>query len=372
MINSTMLLPATRARAERYVEIAGTIQITTHLAAPRPNLEETFSVVCVVGLGRWQIQEDYCHDAVISFTYDGTNVYQSTRLLKPADSTETASVIQQTIGTKFQMLPFEAAKATTTIGIADTAGGHPIGDQGGTLPWLAFCSGPFLKRQGRVIPLPIAVLRHAPDAFAYSDETTTFPDELGLPRVVNLYTSKTLFRESVTNSLFEGNHRAEVWQAATARIQDGLLKFRYAVTESTNLDGWDLPLAFEFVQNRSNREGNWGVEFSGYGKTTSIRNVSTPADLPFQTGSHQTIIDYRFRDAAKAVHSLIYPYTNGIPPTTNDPSLQKKFREFLRRVPPDPSVIRRRARLLLITLVLVLAVFPVSVMIRKSRNVDKP
>jgi hypothetical protein len=62
-----------------------------------------------------------------------------------------------------------------------SADGHPMGHFGVNIPWVAFCSGTDLKREGRMIPLPAAVLRHCSDPFAYSDVTTTFDDGLGLP-----------------------------------------------------------------------------------------------------------------------------------------------------------------------------------------------
>src|SRR6266542_3725934 len=76
---------------------------------------------------------------------------------------------------------------------------YPLGHFGVNLPWLAFCSGTYLKREGRLIPLPAALLRHCPDRFAYTDVATTFDDELGLPKSIDLLSSQALFLKSHTD-----------------------------------------------------------------------------------------------------------------------------------------------------------------------------
>ena len=62
--------------------------------------------------------------------------------------------------------------------------------------WLAFCSGEYLKRLRRLIPLPVDMLRHTRDRYGYTDQTVTFADDNGLPQKVELFTSRSLMEAS--------------------------------------------------------------------------------------------------------------------------------------------------------------------------------
>ena len=164
----------------------------------------------------------------------------------------------------------------------EARGGHPMGHCGVNIPWQAFCSGTYLKRQGRTIPLPAAVLRHCPDRFAYTDVTTTFEDESGLPRSMDLLSSKDLFLKSHTD--WDKEHsfgdRYKEWKEKTVlKIQDGVLVFHYAVLESTNMLGRNFPTKFEFFQSgrQYEQDGNWFCQ--GTGRVKSIRPSLKPPAL---------------------------------------------------------------------------------------------
>jgi hypothetical protein len=156
----------------------------------------------------------------------------------------------------------------------ESSDGLPLGDFGVNLPWLAFCSGSYLKRHGRIIALPGAILRHCPDRFAYTDVTTTFADELGLPRSLDLFSSHTDYLKSHTDwdeeQLF-GDRYTEWNQKTASKIQDGILVFHYAVLESTNLVGSNFPTRFQFFQTGrpTEQDGNWFRQ--GTGRVVSIR-----------------------------------------------------------------------------------------------------
>ena len=158
--------------------------------------------------------------------------------------------------------------------------GHPMGHFGVNIPWLAFCSGTYLKREGRMIPLPAAVLRHCPDRFAYTDITTTFNDESGLPKSVDLFSSRSLFLKSHTDwdkELSFGDRYTEWNQKTTLEIEDGVLVFHYAVLESTNLLGRTFPTKFEFFQTgrQYEQDGNWFCQ--GRGRVRAIRSSTKPS-----------------------------------------------------------------------------------------------
>ena len=115
------------------------------------------------------------------------------------------------------------------------------------LPWFAFCSGPYLKRPGRSVPLPAPAANRA--AFGFRDETKVFTDSLGLPERVDLFTSK---RQT---------------------------KCEYRVQQSTNVLGWNFPSAFTVLQNEPDQFDQWHRQLTATGRVTVIRPAASP-DLP--------------------------------------------------------------------------------------------
>ena len=83
------------------------------------------------------------------------------------------------------------------------------------ISWLAFCSGSFLKSEGRRIQLPFPTQIKEADC---SDRTQVFNDELGLPERVEVYR------------------------------EDKDLVFLYAVGQSTNFASWNIPVRFDVMQ----------------------------------------------------------------------------------------------------------------------------
>lgn len=296
-------MPIQRGAAQ-FVKIAAEIEVigyrsgdTNAQAAAKPR---TISSVCITGPNKWRIEDDFVQGGEEKWFFDGTNVYD--RLLN-------------------------------TIYIWPSRDGLPLGTAGENMPWLAFCSGAYLKREGRIIPLPLDILRHTRDRFAYSDKTTTFDDELGLPRTVDLFTSRSLFQASEDDFDKEysfGDRYTEGTKKTAASLQEGVLTFHYAVTESTNFLGHNLPTKFEFYQNGRRYEQNGDFFSSGTGRVKSISSSTEPQGV-FEPGTQQTIVDGRFRDAADRVVSLIYTTTNGLASPTNDPFLQAKFKAHMEK-----------------------------------------
>jgi hypothetical protein len=144
---------------------------------------------------------DYLRGAESAWLFDGTNVFEAIHVVAPT-SERTSHDVQTRFG--LAVVPFEVARSNLTVNVRPSRDGHPRGYLGVNLPWLAFCSDAYLKQPSRIVPLPDAILRHAPDGFAYSDKTQSFDDEFGLPRTVELFTSKSLYQTSVQREDFAG------------------------------------------------------------------------------------------------------------------------------------------------------------------------
>ena len=214
-----VLLPIEH-QAAQFVEISAEVETfgyrlgdTNSIVRAKP---KTVHVVCITWSNEWYIENDFQERQ--KWLLDGTNVMCRTWSLAARGTSEEGN---SKIGNE----------------VWKSSDGHPLGHFGVNIPWLAFCSGTYLKRPGRLIPLPAAVLRHCPDRFAYTDVTTKFDDDLGLPRSLDLFSSQALFLKSHTDwdrELSFGDRYAE-WNKKTAlKIQEGVLVFHYAFLESTN------------------------------------------------------------------------------------------------------------------------------------------
>jgi len=323
--------------AQRYVEISAEIELfawrgeeTNGAANAKPRI---ISVVCIMGTNEWRIEHDFLRGGEEKYFFDGTNVYESIHITTPVP-TELKDKISTVSG--LATAAYDVAKSNLTINIWPSHDGHPLGDKAANIPWLAFCSGPYLKRNVRLIPLPVDNLHHTPDRFAYSDKTETFEDEFGLPRTVDLFTSKSLYQTSANDfykEWFSDGRFAESTKSVVPNLEEGVLMFHYAVTESTNLLGWSFPLKFEFFQKGREyvQNGNWFHR--GTGRVKSIRPSAKPGNL-FVPTMQQTIVDWRFRDATKSVHAITYTSTNAFAAPTNDPVLKERFIKRVERAPP--------------------------------------
>ena len=320
---------------QRFVEISAEIdsiawrgEDTNGAASAEPRI---ISLVCITGTNEWRIDHDFIGNAEEKWFFDGTNVYNSTRITKPV-SEETRTKMAKAGGPV--AVPFELAKSNLTIRVWESRDGHPLGDKAANIAWLAFCSGPYLKREGRLVPLPVDTLHYTPDRFAYADKTKTFADEFGLPRLVELFTSKSLFQASVEDFYqehFTTGRYAEWTKSVVTGLEEGVLMFHYEVTESTNLLGWNFPLRFEFFQKGRKHIQNGDWFHRGIGRVKSIRTASKPENL-FVPSMQQTIVDWRFRDEASQVNAIIYESTNAFVAPTNDPALQEKFAAHVKRM----------------------------------------
>ncbi len=275
-----------------------------------------FSAVCTTGTNEWRIDLSFGQGEKQELCFDGTNVYYNNI--------------------------FPSGNSRVTISSRPSYIGCPLGMTMHNMPWLAFCSGNYLKRERRLIPMPVpkmVFVKTSPDSLAYSDRTLAFPDDLGLPQTVDMFASDSLFSASVTNGVFQGTPDVELWKRGSTGFKwdfpDGALGFHYAATMSTNFLGWNIPVAFEWFRNDF-EHGALVPRMGGKGRVTSIIASRKPASV-IEPGV--TILDYRFHDAGLlSIYdgAIEYTATNSYAAPTNDPVLQKKLAERLARVKRGP------------------------------------
>jgi hypothetical protein len=334
------------AGAQTFVEITADIEL--HFASlPQ---EYKWSVDCIVGTNLWKISVGT--EGGVQWLFDG-------------------SELEEKLVDLHQDSP---AYRHYTIDVYPSSDGYPLADMGANLPWLAFCSGAYLKKEGRIIPFPLSPLPNAPDGFAYSDKTATFKDGLGLPRVVDFFTSEALFKSSIMGPFFLGLHDVEYWKCGGmgykfGGIPDGRLKFHYSVAATTNFMGWTFPAEFQFFENDLTTNGTWTSHCSGSGRMRSLRVARQPTVADLDDGRLHTILDWRFVDKRTGLSGLPYETTNSDISTTNDLELQKKFAARIARA-HFPRVTAGRTRILFAVFCLLSALLPLASIYRKKQKVQ--
>jgi hypothetical protein len=202
--------------------------------------------------------------------YDGRDVYESLRATSQ-QPTNPFNPVQPSL---------DLIESNLTIRIYTTYGGCPPGDVSVKIPWLAYCSGTFLRTKGRIIPLPVAPVEGCIDFFDYPDKTEVFQDGLGLPRRLELLVSQELKERLVAkHALGPGNSPR---------------KFHYSAIESTNFHGWNLPLSFEFAEDiprNIHGSGNYRT-YRGAGSVKTITVGNKPETL-FEPGQNKRVFDRR-------------------------------------------------------------------------------
>lgn len=248
-----------RVQAQPYVEVSLEMKVLATSPAFSNSTPRIIRATCVTGPDAWWMENDFIHGAkTYQWFGDRTNVYN---------------------------------KLGSTVSVWPSADGQPLGNVSENITWLAFCSGDYLKQPGRLIALPAENLRHTRGRYAYTDQTTTFGDQLGLPKTVDLYASKSLFQKSEDDFDREyafGERWSEVKKQALTKVEEGKLTFHYEVTASTNFLGQTYPTEFKFSQSPRSYEQNGDWTWTGSGKVTSIRKTEKPT-APTRVGK---VIEY--------------------------------------------------------------------------------
>ncbi|HTL56071.1 MAG TPA: hypothetical protein VL361_10360 [Candidatus Limnocylindrales bacterium] len=315
-----------RWASAQFVEISATIELTSYRSGVTNEevkaKSRLISSVCIAGTNIWRI-DDWVEGGLNKWFFDGTNVYESLQVVSPS-SQEMQHNLERAGGPA--IVPFERARSNLTINIWPSSDGHPLAYETVNMEWLAFCSGRYLGREGRLVPLASEDLRHTPDRYAYTDQTVVFSDDFGLPRSVDLFMSRERYLVSVEDFYKGWGVRYLKWmRLAVTNVTEGALTFHYEVTATTNFLGRTFPLRFEFFQKGRDFLQNEGWFKRGVGTLKSIREVGAPDGL-FNPRMQQTVVDWRFRDEVSGADANIYTWTNQFMPQTEDPVLQDKFK----------------------------------------------
>lgn len=247
------LLPAQFAIAQ-FADLKAEIQVSDW-QIKRLNTWTT-SVHCVVGTNSWQMEGDFSRNASVSYWFTGTNIIEENVVTK--DLSEDVKDINRP-GFPYVTAPAIGTRSKRYYESIDGNPGRTVRNLDqltmvARVGWLAFCSGPALRREGRQIFPPSDLWKELVCTDHFVDRTTTFQDSLGLPETMDLYT---------TNSQMVVQYRA---------------------TSSTNIMGWQFPLAFELVQYRpapvpgfphiTEGTNGWELQFIAKGKVDAV-NIGT-------------------------------------------------------------------------------------------------
>ena len=208
----------------------------THLMLPSIFTTNS-SVRCVVGTNTWMIEFD-SENAKTTYWFTGTNIIEHSVITKAIPN-------RPRIGERF----------TRAYASKDGNPGRPVRVPdlmgAGSICWLSFCSGAFLKREDRQIFPPSSFWKESSLVYSgWSDQTTVFKDSLCLPKSVDLI---------ATNN-----------QPI----------FQYQVHQSTNVLGWNFPLEFYGVQYLPTGTNNWKLHLTLKGRVTAIGAGSKPEIPP--------------------------------------------------------------------------------------------
>jgi hypothetical protein len=219
-----------RLWAANYVEVTVEIDSTWRSSISTNHHHATGK--CIVGAYDWFITGDFLKNAVVDYWRLGTNTIERRLITSREKNSGAGPGIAPDTG-------------DISIIVHPTPRGEPaFHTVEGTL-WLAFCSASYLKQDGRQIPMMIGP---SSEGFGYSDKTTVFDSDIGLPKSVELYGI------------------------------DGILACKYEVLETTNVFGRTLPLRYHVFQHGQSHHGRVLLESTSelFGRVTSITPCSQP------------------------------------------------------------------------------------------------
>ncbi len=227
----------------------------------RESIFKTDTVHCVIGTDTWLMEGDFIRNYFTKIWFTGTNIIEEAVITQEPSEAE----LRQPLVIKYGLTnsPPVGTKTSKTYYTADGNPGRPIREPDllgvrESICWLALCSGSALQREGRKLFPPSVFWKHVVSApTGFTDKTTVFEDGLGLPRSVELFTPEQ------------------------CRI------FQYQVRQTTNINGWEIPLEFYGVQYQPAETNGWKLHLTFKGKVTAIAVGSEPQTPEHNKGKTQ-------------------------------------------------------------------------------------
>jgi len=355
LITPRAILAAPSRGQDPYFEITAGIDVT-YSCPDRTNANRIlenryhYTAVCTVCGEQWRIDHDYMANGEASLMCDNTNVYQLRRITKPRPSSPPPGALSRKLGLDRDLSP----EAYSNRFIEISPGDLPLADVGANLPWLAFCSGHYLRQKDCMLPLLFDSIRITADAFAYQVKTSRFDDALGLPKNIVWEFSAATFRKGLDNSMLSrGDYMMKMRSIMGIGITNAALRSCYTVQAWTNYCGVHIPVKFELLEYGNSVEWKPEPWYKAVGQVTCIR----PYPKLEPTGvlladSLQFVNDYRFRSPGKLVDFIHYEWASNTIPATSDPRLLALFKRWEDRAPLDPARVVHTWRLILAVAVL--------------------
>lgn len=234
-----------------FVEVTADLEMTSWTSLDEPPQLDThkWRVRCIVGTNTWSITASDSRTPSQSWWYTGSNlVWQFHIASQPGKGSDAGQVGTRTFD-------FDGDPNNSPMG--------PFLAPHVQAAWTAFCSGPFLKRPRRQVPLPSPIWKETylfrdfkEEPSGFPDKTVAFEDELGLPISIEVSTKSG-------QPLFQ------------YRLEHG----RGPNPSSTNYFGWEFPLAFQAMQYSPlpGRKGMFQTEFQARGTVTSVKRCASPS-----------------------------------------------------------------------------------------------
>lgn len=251
------LLMPLLSNAEHYIDLTVELQcdqwnwmlFNDHLSNPKSDrsIFSTNAIFhCVIGTNKWLVE---CGNADVknSYWFNGANIFeQAVRFYGGVPAEPTAWASKSIDGNPGRPIRVADRMALNTYG---------------RICWLAVCSGPCLKREGRKIYPPDDMWKESFLARSdWTDKTTVFADSLGVPKNLTLLTT---------------NNQPIL---------------QYQVHQSTNVLSWNIPLEFYLVQYIQTGTNDWGLDWTAKGKVTDI-SIGTEHSFPREPGNPHWIND---------------------------------------------------------------------------------
>lgn len=241
------LIRSVQITAAQFVDVTAQVDLnewSAHSIVAARNLH------VVVGTNGWRMDGDFCSNCEMTYWFTGDSIIEHTKNTKMPLSD----------GVKLSQEEINRFIGSESTRVYESLDGNPDRlELLGRIGWLAFCSGPYLQREQRVLFPPSDEWKELIHTKTFSDVTVRFKDGFGLPKLLELYTTNNPNVQPVV---------------------------QYSVITSTNILGWKFPLEFKIAQYRPAPlpgmrgyiagTNGWELDFVARGRVTAIGPGTRP------------------------------------------------------------------------------------------------